>query len=524
MLKFSHWKTQKKSFYLPLFIFLSALISCQKKETSDFSSLEVVKVEVVASPLIKAIVDNASSHFTQNPTLVPGSSLLHFNFRYVDDVQAVQKIASGELKVDAWFGIPEELTIYANQQVSGLGAQLIECQALYATALVLATNSKTAKKFGSEDNRFSLIELLSKVKNSASLDSHERLLISSYSPITSGLGAAALLATSSIGELTTSQFSELLFRYEDLPPDQLYHGLARETSIPIATFTLESSLFQYLGNSPAAQLVALYPVEYTSPIKFSLCSSSAPWTTPAKRAGIAKLGDFLKADSTQQLAFANKYRDRNGQGSLSEHARLHQESHKKGDIFSQNIKSWSQLKKNSATVFILDTSGYFSGSPFERTRAALAYALRKLPNTSKSYVITAGHNIETISNWASDSTNNEAQIFKITTGGSFDLVNTLREAFRLLKDDANTGVSRKIVVFTAGVSRNSPIELTAPIRWFENESDISLKIFTYSDLASSPNALSAQEISSLARPYQLHHQTIQSSQIESEISSYINQL
>ena len=359
-----------------------------------------INLSVVISPDIARLWKKIRSEHLADLSL-PNGLGIQIVTKVASGIEAARKISTGELKTHLWLAPSTSLVNLANSQLVNLGPKQIECEAIFSTPVVIAARPSSQSTLRANKRTISWRDLAStsQLASSTKLDSssgmsslyfNHPLPTHSVAGLTSFIQLAQLIAAPQDTPLTesiveSSSFERELRRIEsyvtdygtssyqhlerlaDSPENRLHFSFATEQLV--ATFNIAKAKI-------SRSLLALYPTEGSHWLDYSICRSKADWYTAAHRAASAVLLEKLLSEQVQTLFMRGGFRPQNvkvkPQAPLlktfgvdpSQLSKVFQPV--SGKVLDKLLELWPNVRRPSAAVFLLDSSGSMEGQKLRR--------------------------------------------------------------------------------------------------------------------------------------------------------------
>lgn len=396
-----------------------SLAGCDRTEPSKPANQQTVSVTLIHSPEVTSYISAMMEQFLQDNPKLPDGQKIQVALESMPGLVAAEKIASGEKKVSAWLSPSSAYVGLANLNRKNLGPRQIECQQLFATPVVIATLPEYLPFIETQDHHFSwknfyrnrlapLLEPGAESLRPVSL-AHGNILRSDTG--FSALAQLAYLASGGNTPFNGESADELLIR--DLKSIEsfaaryntrdwlLLNQLADSSSHPQITITTEqrlaifNALRQQEGGAP---LSVLYPDEGSYWQDYSLCASDADWVTPAHRAAIRQILNFLSTESAQMAATRRGFRPsilpfREAEPLTAANGIDPKLPDKSFTPLTPNsaqtlINKWGEIMRPNAVLFIFDSSGSMDGAPLRAAKEQIRNVIAHLQPDDLKALIT----------------------------------------------------------------------------------------------------------------------------------------
>lgn len=468
-------------------VFLAA--GCdQKKRSEDEIPMapRTVSLKIVHDPGLRPYLESVKEQFgLEKPALSDGTPI-YLEFIPQLGVNAAKKIASGEIKADAWLAPSASLIHYVNSHLQNLGARQSDCVAIFSTPVVIATDDRNQNNFSAHNQEFSW-NLLSDTKLALDIDAPvaTRYAYSHGAPDGSLTGFDALLQLAylasvdaglalSLQNLKLAQSMAQLEEYErfvssyGMDETVLLERTANSGTKRVRfTITTEQQVAMFNVNRAETTnpLVALYPEEGSLWQEYTICFSEADWVTPAYRAALKIFANYMASAPSQAAAKKRGFRPTimsiPEEEPLSERYGVNTSLPKKsfapvsGDVVDFLLTQWPTLMRPSASVLLLDTSGSMDGAPLSEAKEFFRKALARASSRDRRALVTFSTRPRIESRLTDDIRLLTSRVDATTAVGGSAVYDGLRTAIELITAPEANPFRRSIVVITDGDDKNS---------------------------------------------------------------------
>ena len=381
------------------------LVGCTNE--SEPPPPQVVTIQVLHTPEVRSYLSAMRDAFaTSLPTLQEGSRV-QVELLPELGVPAAHKIASGEIKADAWLAPSSALISLTNSRVQNLGAHQVDCQQLFGTPVVLAVPSAQQSLVDAGGQTFDWHHLFSQIAASH-VDGAHSLRFSHAPPKASVSGLAVttqLLAfaldgpTAPVSKLEWSEHAmQVLREYEQHVSEySLSEGFLLERSaqsppeLAHITLTTEQqvALFNQNAGRPTPPVTALYPQRATVWQDYTLCRSDADWVSQSRREATQLFQRFMTSEGAQASLPRHGFRpsiskqaDRNMLGPrVGVNLALPSDSlpAAHGSVLTEILSHWERLLRPVSITIVIDTSASMEGDTLTAVKDALRDFLARVP-------------------------------------------------------------------------------------------------------------------------------------------------
>lgn len=472
-----------------------ALQGCEKeKQPSDLLPTQprVVTLKLVHDPELTPYLASVKEQFLLSKPVLSDGTALSLEFTSELGVTAARRIASGEIKADAWIASSTSLVNYTNSNIRNLGARQEECSPLFSTPVVVATDARNQDAFNAPNQEFSWNAISeSKLELGEEGPLGSRFAFSHGSPQASTSGFDALLQlaffasidqpkTLSVESLREPAARKKLALYEQhvstygRDENALLTRTANSGSKRIRfaiTTEQQVAAFNLNRGDNIPPLVALYPEEGSVWQDYRFCISDADWVTPAHKAGLRILSNFLANESAQLAAKKRGFRPT--VVSLPDMSPLTEAFGVKtslprrsflplsGDVVGHLLESWPELRRPLAVAFVLDASGSMEGAPLSESKDFFRKLLARGSDGDRHALVSFSNRPQVESPFGKSEPEITSRLDLLTAVGGSAVYDGLRAATDLITAPENNGFRRVIVMITDGDDKNSEISQQA---------------------------------------------------------------
>lgn len=486
---------------------LSTLIGCNKKTEKRERLLDL---RLVHSPEVGPYLSAMAEQFALTKPILPDGTQIRLELKQQEAFSAAKSLADGSLKTHAWLAPHSSLINFTNSNLRNLGPRQIGCSQLFATPVVVASHAKNGALLNAAQREFSWRDISNELSSSSSFSSmnkvESRLRFSHGSPFDSSTGLPALLqlaymATSPNGALTLETLlspdaKTKLKLYESLVGHYGSSELALLKAVSdnqVASFAIISeqqlATYNLRQGKDSTPLVALYPSEGAFWIDYNLCFSEADWVTPAHRAAVALLLNFLSTEPAQRAAKERGFRPSivtlpaidplTKEFGIDSSKPTHALLPVAGEIVTELVKLWPELKRPQASLYLMDCSGSMEGAALRVGKDHF----RKMIAASSKEDLTAIMPFSTVpaapSQFSPDSASSIRALDELKAIGGSSIYDSIKRAFETISVPDLAPYRKRIVLFTDGNDKNSSMKLSSLINYLgvvSNESNVRLII------------------------------------------------
>ena len=476
---------------LMLSLFLLTPLGCKREKKSVNPPSKSLEVRLVHPPQLGSYLHSMLEDFYPTKPALPDGKPVSIKLIPLSAIEAANKISSGQVKTHAWLAPSTSIVNFTNSRLKNLGPKQVDCEALFATPMVLATPPKRLRLFKASKQEFSWKEAIDPYLKLSGADSGQLDLLSFShgTPLHSMTGLPALIQMAYLGlvdsgALDTSHLEdpskfEILKRYESKVASYgfnellLLNNLARAKGDKLHfTITSEQQVALYNKRSTAhgrTPLIALYPSEGSYWLNHSICLSDADWVTPAQRAGVRLFTHFLSSDRAQRAilkrGFRPSVRPLSSEEPLTKNFGVDVTKAKSslpaisGNALEHLLDNWDKLRRPSALMLILDTSGSMEGSNLRVGKSNFRNILAASSWKDLKSLMSFASETNLVSDFTLDSAEIIPQLDALQSRGGSAIYDSLKKAVDTMVRSELEGYRKIIVVYTDGDDKNSNISL-----------------------------------------------------------------
>lgn len=464
---------------------ITAFVGCDQREEQRKPVQPTVVVRLVHDPEVRALLSSAKDKFyLKNKTLSDGTSLALELIPELN-VPAARRLASGELKAEAWITPVKSLADYANSSVAPLGAHQIECRPLFRTPMIIAASAQLASQLHATDGQVSWNALIDQIRTENGLSGNSPIGYSHGFPELSASGPMVLnfLTRLSLGarasadnELINStgneaipdsvikqlQDWERLVSHYSLSESYLLERVSR-SSLKRVYLTLASEQqlksFQRNQRADAPKIIGLFPEEGTIWNTYQLCRSDAPWATAAHRSVISSFADFFS--SPEGAALPENFGFRSLQPAASNNDPVPGDlGELSGKQFGELLTRWPKdIMKPGALMVVLDGSGSMEGDSLRASKESLRNLLPRLNARDKIGLETFASDTKSLLPVGSKIDEVFSAIEELRAVGGSAAYDALKVGIDGLSAPGLSGYRRTLLMITDGEGANSELSL-----------------------------------------------------------------
>lgn len=472
------------SLSLGLIIALLVLNACRRQQTPEATTLTL---KLVHGPELRSYLSSMREQFyLANPTLNNGMPV---RIELISEmgVTAAKRLANGEIKNDAWIAPSSSLVEFTNSSTVNLGAEQNECLKLFETPIIAAIKSDQAVLLGvDQEKHFSWKKVME-----GALSQHDEkapflIGFSHAQPRSSttglgsliqlvymvtgreSLGPSDLRSTETIS--TLKAFENIVFSYP-LSESYLLSNIMLSTPQRVRLgITTEQQLLQFRRQHPEEdlQLTALYPEEGSYVEDYHLCTSAADWVTPAHRAGLKILYNFMASETAQKAAGELGFRPVIVKPSPKKPApagaRLAEAAppalpHVSGEVVAGLLDLWPSLRRQAALILVMDGSGSMEGDALEAGKEQFRKLLAQTSENDLKALISFASNVQVVGNISHDTARIIGALDTVQALGGSAIYDAVKKAYEIASNPQLGAYRKTIVVYTDGDDHNSEISL-----------------------------------------------------------------
>lgn len=468
---------------------LIALLSfgCSKTETPENKRTAEVSLRLVYPPETHELMVNLTSR-------AQGAGI-KLELIPTNAVSAAGKIASGEIKTEAWLAPMTGLVAYTNSNIVNLGAPQVNCQPIFATPVVIAAQERFISNFKDRARYFSwndFFEISNAGAKAAEAGSEKQISYTAGMIDMTASGLPSLLQllhfsrTLKSKPLDSSIFSDqkAMERFKEYVSNISYYAPKEKINLEKAAgfhghlyfaFTTERELvlYNHAQSDVARKLYALYPIEGSVWLDYNLCLSNADWVVPTQKAAFGQLAEIAKGSGFQQTAVAQGFRpatddsasDLSGlsaNGALAE--KLTVEPAVVGDgVIAHAVKNVDEMLRPFAAVYLIDISGTTQGLPLSAGKRLMRALLASSTGKNLSALVSFADEIAVRSDFSNQHSNTIAILDKLEASGGSALYDAIAQAVRMITKDELRAYRRNLYIFTDGNDNRSSMSIESLI-------------------------------------------------------------
>jgi len=455
-------------------------------------------LRIVHNPYIADYLDAVKNQFIlQKPSLSDGRSI-GIEYLAHKGIDAAEKIASGKIKVDGWIAPSYSLVNFANSKLRNLGPPQVDCRQLFASPVVLAVHKKSLELMGVESSQVLWKVLFadrSKLEEDKDID--RPIVTLSHGTPASPTGLSALIQLTYLANseeakalslnsikseygMTRLKYFENFGSQYDVSEGPLLEKVSTGGgSIVRMVLTTEQQMSRHnLTHGSNSNLVAVYPEEGSYWQDYSLCYSDADWVPADRKAALKMFTNFLASPDSQyavkRLGFRPAVADTPEVAPLTlEYGVNTSLPHKSllpvpGDVVSYLLDAWPKLKRPSATVLVLDTSGSMEGDPLIVALQQLRLLVGKMSPQDLMAIVTFSTSSSIQSNFTGDRKELLRIIDSLKTSGGSAMYDALRSSLQLITQADLKTYRKNLVLLTNGDDTSSDTPLPLLISMIRN--------------------------------------------------------
>ena len=461
----------------------SALTGCQSGQEENKPIQANVVVRLVHDPEVRALLSAVKERFyLQGNTLSDGTP---FALELVPElnVPAARRLASGDLKAEAWITPLRSLAEYVNQSVAPLGAAQVECRPLFRTPMVMVAPAHLVGQLRASDGQVSwtsFIEQLSvdggALGNAPIGYSHGFPEFAASGPMVlnflarlaqGGRATAEPASTLQPGPIDARMIKQLQdwqrwVSHYSISEGYLMERVARSTLkrlyVSLAS-EQQLRLFQRNQREDAPKVLGLVPEEGTIWSTYQLCMSDAPWVTAAHRSILSKLGQFFASSEGSSLPASFGFRPvapavgstERVPGDLGELT---------GKQLGELLTRWpKEIMKPGALMLVLDSSGSMEGEPLRASKESIRNLLPRLDPRDQVGFLTFGSDVKDRLAVGTKLQSIFEALDAVQPVGGSSAYDALKAGMDELSAPSLNGYRRTLIMITDGEGLNSELSL-----------------------------------------------------------------
>ena len=465
-------------------------------------SATTISLRLLHTVELAPYVDSILEEFhTIKPTIGDGIGVTIEPVR-VSIIDGALDIARGFTKGHLWLAPSSSLIAYANIHRRNLGPLHRDCQQLFASPMVFAAQKSNLEALGATGQSLSFGRLWNLESGLAAKPANIALSHAAPASSDSGIPALEQLAYLSRGgsgvltpeEIGTPEFLQKLKAFESVasmysPREwmMLSRASSRQSGIIQLSLTTEQRLASYnafLEEKPGS-LIALYPSEGSVWQSYSLCTPEADWVTPAHRAAIKTVQEFMAGAFAQGAAKRRGYRTTaltlpDMSPLLPEFGINLQEPTTSlvplpGEGLAKLLSLWPAVLRPHAVMFVLDTSGSMEGDALRKSQEQFRNFVARMAPLDFKGLVTFSSKPELSQPLTKDSIAFTDAVNRPIAKGGSALYDALLLAMQQLVTPEVNNFRKTVILVTDGDDKSSQLTL-------ENLKDEMSQILTGHDI------------------------------------------
>jgi len=510
--------------FLKPYLLLCSLIVLQACTNASDPKTEApapqITISIAHSPDITPLITGITERFNAAKKTLGDGSQFVVQLRSERDIEAAQKIARGELKVDGWISSPSLLIEYVNSRIRGLGAKQVECSLLFGSPIVIAIRRGDHDALNSLSGGVSWASLLEQAKMEHKSDAaaiKTALVLGHQNPLVSGLGLSSLAQIEAMTRPLEGTEEEKqkddpwqkFVQYEQIFSIMGMHGDAEEMKryaqrrgAAAVFLTSEQQVIEYNRRQPSLplQYTALYSKQGAFFHDFKLCTSESPWVSQAQRQGLTLFSEFVHSPAeSAQIATAGFRQSPTSQFPVELKATtlgVRTEPPPLPENFSSSfalkaVSNWNEIVRPTAVVYVLDSSASMLGEAFERSRSQInrLIGLQRPRDLVGLVSLSFGAKIE--APLANDTKPILQAISNLSAMGGASVLDGLKTGYKMLSGPGLERYRKIVILVSAGIDTNSSTSFDEIIDQISSQPTISTTALLITGLSSVTGGVSA---------------------------------
>ncbi|MEZ4753300.1 MAG: VWA domain-containing protein [Bdellovibrionota bacterium] len=447
-------------FKFVLLAIVCALLGCQQAQESSPRREYQLEIKIAYSGNTKSLLSDVVKEVVGS---IDSKNPVSIKYSKIDGFSDAIRFGNGEIKVDAWLSPSSTLIETVNQNVSGLGSEVLDCQSVFASPILLALDQANSKILSAEENKISLWKFTEALKS-------KKVWMASPDP---NISAAGLLNLFQFNEVFgNDQFQnnlELIQAASWSNSTDAKHVFLTSTKqpkkIPVV-FTSEQEYLQYGSDN----MQAYYIKEASAWLNFGFCISNTKNINPDKLAILKSLQKKLLTSKWQtkvkNLGFrpiinvpAAEIFSTNKGIDLS----LPNNSLKSPNTLTAKrlLKVWNDTSRAAATAILLDTSSSMEGERLSESAGFITgLATRLLENKGRLSLIRFSNQMDQNTPFVDSLTYLEQRLKTIRPIGGSALHDTIKRAYDLINVEELNKYKKQIIFITDGSDSSSQTKVS----------------------------------------------------------------
>lgn len=450
-------------------------------------------LKLVHGPEMRAFLSSLREAFYLTQPHLPDGTQIKTELVSEMGAIAALRIASGELKAEAWLAPSSSLVDYINRHKINLGAGQSECRKLFGTPVVVALRGEQEVLVGADsEHRFSWSRLMHTSATSEKQPPSAppfQLGFSHAQPKASTTGMAALIQllylASGKGTLNSEDaknpdimeklkgFQSQVLSYPVSENFLLSNVAANRGNDVRFAVTTEQQLLQFNAQKVSAEerLTAVYPEEGVYWEDYQLCLSQADWVTAAQRAALGIFVSFMSSHATIEAAGELGFRPLAQENEKSDSAPAVPDTRwnpipvsslppVSGDIVADLFESWKDIRRPVAQVLVLDTSGSMEGDALSAGKEQFRKILALAAPGDLSGIISFGSTVQILGKLTAKPSDLIPSLDIARAVGGSSVYDAIFKAFTMVGAPELKPYRRSVLVFTDGADKNSDTSLS----------------------------------------------------------------
>jgi uncharacterized protein YegL len=488
------WQRCGVASLLASLVTIGLLVGCSD-EPKEPVPTRTVSIQFLHGPEIRPYLARMRDLFyASSPTLADGSRI---DVELVSElgVPAAMKVASGEIKADAWLAPSSALVNLANSRVQNLGAHQTDCQQLFSSPVVLAVPAAEQSRLSSGAQTFDWRKVFALI--SAGTGPDNRTVRFSHAPPKASVSGLAVMSQllaftaneplkplhqvtwSEQGKAGLKRFQQrvseyslsegfLLERVAQSSPELVHISLSTEQQVV---------LFNRNSGQSTPAVIALYPEHSAVWQDYTMCGSEADWVAPDRQEATAIWRRFLTSDQAQAALPQEGFRP-----SISKRADPQLLGPKvginlalptgsayaqQGEVITEILSNWEGLLRPVSLTIVIDTSSSMEGDTLTAVKDALRDFLARVPPHVSMSLVSFSNEPRMVTPFTSDRAQPISALDPLTAQGGGAAYDGIRFGLDTLRIPGREQERKMLLVITDGEGQISEMSRPALIATFK---------------------------------------------------------
>ena len=443
-------------FYFLVLLSAFILSACDEPISKPARRQYQLEVKIAYSGNTKPVLSEVSKEAIRSlglniPTVIKFSS--------IDGYQDAERFGRGEIQVDAWLSPSSTLIDTVNQNVSGLGTSVLDCESVFASPVVATLFEDDAKELGIKD-RFVSTSLLAK----AAVE--DKIWMALPDPRVSSTGLVGLYQLSQSKNFNQSLLAIQNSTWSSSVDSEINLKTARGQTKRKPVIIASEQEYSAFGSD---FLKAYYFKDGTAWLNYGFCISSSKSLNEDKLRILKAIQESLLSKKWQAKAKELGYRPllavspvdalspERGVDPLLPSASLKPPRSSEANFL---IKEWEKTKRKAATAILLDTSSSMEGSALLEVSGVIsAISAKLLENGGKISLIRFSNTLDQNTPFVNNSKYISQRLKSARPIGGSALHDAIKRALVLLSNKDLSKFQKRIIFISDGPDSSSRVHL-----------------------------------------------------------------